>query len=223
MDGAQKLIQAIASLLWPLIVVALIVIFRPAVAAIVDSAKSRRFTLKIGGQELTMEEANKVQQTLIADLQSQVAEMLKALDGPSEFTVPSDPDARTSIVGNLQRVLWIDDNPKNNSYFIQQLIKSAINVDIAESTAEGMVLFGTHDYSCVLTDMGRKEGDSYIATAGLELVRSIRRLNAKVPIIVFCSNHAMRHFGQQALESGATAITSSPTELVKILGLSVPN
>ncbi len=57
-DQVQKLIQAIATALWPVIVIILVLKFRPAITAIVESAKSRRFTLKIGGQELTMEEAN---------------------------------------------------------------------------------------------------------------------------------------------------------------------
>lgn len=77
MDGIQRLLQAVAVLLWPLIVLFIIILFRPAVSAIVESARSRKFTLKIGGQELTMEEANANQRSLIADLQDQVSEIKK--------------------------------------------------------------------------------------------------------------------------------------------------
>jgi hypothetical protein len=82
-DTLQKLIQAIASLLWPLIVVAVLFLFRPAIIALIESAKSRKFTLKIGGQELSMEEVNQQQQNLIADLQTQVSNIQRRLDLPT--------------------------------------------------------------------------------------------------------------------------------------------
>jgi hypothetical protein len=57
MDEVKSLFEGIAVVLWPLIIIGVIFVFRPAVAAIIASAKSRKFTLKVGGQELTMEQA----------------------------------------------------------------------------------------------------------------------------------------------------------------------
>ncbi len=71
----DKIITSISSLLWPLIVILVIIIFRPYVATIIESARSRKFTIKIGGQELTMEEANGQQRKYIADLQDQITKM----------------------------------------------------------------------------------------------------------------------------------------------------
>ena len=56
MEGIAGLINAIANLLWPLIMLVLIAQFTPAIRGIIESARSRRFTLKVGGQELTVDE-----------------------------------------------------------------------------------------------------------------------------------------------------------------------
>jgi hypothetical protein len=104
MDPIQKLIQAIATLLWPVIVIILVLRFRPAITAIVESAKSRKFTLKIGGQELTMEEANQAQQKLIADLQGQVSDIQKKIDSATPanpFTYSTNPDVRSSSIKTI--------------------------------------------------------------------------------------------------------------------------
>ena len=57
MVEAEHLLRGMAALLWPLIAIAVLILFRPTVMAIINSAKSRKFTLKLAGQELTMEQA----------------------------------------------------------------------------------------------------------------------------------------------------------------------
>jgi hypothetical protein len=57
MVEAEHLLRGMAALLWPLIAIAVLILFRPTVMAIIDSAKSRKFTLKLGGQELAMDQA----------------------------------------------------------------------------------------------------------------------------------------------------------------------
>jgi hypothetical protein len=49
MSEFRDLLDGVAALLWPLIVIAILYLFRPAVVAIIESAKSRKFTLKMGG------------------------------------------------------------------------------------------------------------------------------------------------------------------------------
>lgn len=57
MAEVKGLLDGVAALLWPLIAIVILYLFRPAIVAIVESAKSRKFTVKIFGQELTMEQA----------------------------------------------------------------------------------------------------------------------------------------------------------------------
>lgn len=217
MIAAQSLLNGIATVLWPIIVIALIFTLRPALIAIIESAKSRRFTVKIGGQELTMEEANGVQQKLIADLQTQVAEIQNRIGSGIETPKVAAVTAAAVPSRNRVKVLWVDDNPKNNSYFIQQLWDGGVKVDVARSTREAADLFSSQKYDFVISDMGRLEQETYNPTAGLDLIRLIRRTDRNVPIVVYSSAKALREHQQEISELGGSAWTSSPTELSRIL------
>jgi CheY-like chemotaxis protein len=235
-DSIQKLLQGIAALLWPLIVILLLYRFRPAIAAIIESAKSRKFTLKIGGQELTMEEANQVQQNLIADLQSQISDIQKQLNAtgttgfPNQIALldalpPHPQSSAEAAPGSDERprrisaVLWVDDNPKNNSYFIQQLTDSKVHVDLAETTKAGLELFEANKYDFVISDMGRRQGLNIQPTAGIDLLRQVRAKDKKIPFVIYSSSKARMKYGQEAMDLGATAVLSSPTDLFGILDL----
>lgn len=78
----SELLKAIASILWPFIALAAVWKFLPVLRSVVESAKSRKFTIKIAGQELTMEEANQQNLSLIEDLQAKVIELAKKVEVP---------------------------------------------------------------------------------------------------------------------------------------------
>ena len=215
MTDVPKLLEGLAAVAWPAIVVLLIILFRPAVAAVIESARSRKFTLKLGGQELTMEEASQQQRNLIADLQAQVVDIRKRME-TSVLASPQEP-IRTTMLTSTTSVLWVDDQPKNNSYFVQQLTDKGVTVDLALSTAEGLRLFEKKSYVIVISDMGRTEEAAYKPTAGIEFLRQIRESNKTVPFIVFCSAQGAKKNRKAAMSLGATAITSSPTEMFGIL------
>lgn len=222
MTDIAKLFEGLATLAWPAIIILLIILFRPAVAALIESAKSRKFTLKIGGQELTMEEASEQQRTLIADLQAQVIDIQKRIEGVVQ-PVPAERLERVLVTAPpvARSILWVDDQPKNNSYFVQQLSDKGINVDLALSTSEGLRLFDKTSYGVIISDMGRTEEGAYKAIAGLELLQRIREHNKTIPFIIFCSSRAAKEHGNTAISLGATAITSSPTEMFGILQTAV--
>lgn len=259
MADAAKLIESFSSLIWPLLALLVIILFRPAVGAVIESAKSRKFTIKIGGQELSMEDANSIQQKFITDLQSQVLEiknrmetakplprqiknitdlMAKNLTGiatpeakvsidmadaeglPGDST--TEPKAAAEPSGSItpvsvKSILWVDDQPKNNSYFVQQLAEKHVKVDTAMSTAEGMKAFSKTSYGAVVSDMGRTENGVYDEKAGFELLQSIRRQNRDIPFIIYSSSRSAQKYSEEANRLGVTVITSSPTEMFGIL------
>jgi hypothetical protein len=49
-----KLLEGLATISWPVIILLLIFLFRPAVAALIESARSRKFTLRVPGTVYTM-------------------------------------------------------------------------------------------------------------------------------------------------------------------------
>jgi CheY-like chemotaxis protein len=217
MSDIAQLLEAIGVLAWPAIIILLILMFRPALAGLIESARSRKFTLKLGGQELTMEEASEQQRKLIADLQAQVLEIKKSLEGIARQAPAAPEKAALKMPPAVASVLWVDDQPKNNSYFVQQLVDRGINVELALSTAEGLRMFDKKTYGVVISDMGRTEDGIYKPTAGLELLKVIRERNKTIPFIIYSSSRGGREHREAAIKLGATTLTTSPTEMVGLL------
>jgi|WetSurMetagenome_2_1015567.scaffolds.fasta_scaffold367221_2 CheY-like chemotaxis protein len=215
-----EILQAIATILWPIIVIVLVIvllaIFRPSLRKIIESAKERKFTIKVGNNELTMEEANKQQQNLITDLQTQVLEIRNLIEHGNEFSSKEDIQSVISRKIKNLHVLWVDDNPKNNSYAVQQLNDMQIVVDLALSTHEGIKRFKQDKYSVIISDLGRRENQHMNYTAGFDLLKEIRIVNPTIPFVVFTTSENVRKYLSQANELGVTLITSSWTEIIRL-------
>lgn len=167
-----------------------------------------------------MEEANEQHEKLIADLQSQVLEIRKSLEAQSASPLRAQtPAAEAASARQTKTILWVDDNPKNNSYSVQRLTDLNIRVDIAQSTSEALARFAPDRYAYVISDMGRQEDGVYNPDAGVDLLKAIRERDKDVPFIIFSSPRATAAFGPAARALGATALTSSTTELFGILGI----
>lgn len=219
MEQVGTLLQGLASLAWPLIVAAILFGFRGAIKTVLESAKSRKFTVKVGGNELTMEEASEQQRLLISDLQSQIVTIQKTLDSLTPAPTRSTPTVVEDKEEPVKSILWVDDKPRNNATLIENLSELGIRVVTALSTAEAMATFETGRFDRVISDLGRTEGGTYVRFAGLDLTKQIRAVDRTVPIIIYSSARAAQTYKQEALAAGATAITSSPTALINELQL----
>jgi CheY-like chemotaxis protein len=76
----SETISAIASLLWPLIVLAVLVVFRGPLTRLIRSTETRDFTVRIGGQEVSVGELHRQQMDMLADLHDQVAALRAETD-----------------------------------------------------------------------------------------------------------------------------------------------
>ncbi len=225
MNGFAGILEALAALSWPLLVLFVFVRFAPALNELISSARSRKFTLKVGGQELSMEEVRAQQSNLIADLQNQVASLREALSDGEEGTTLRLPERRPQpapATSSPARILWVDDQIKNNSYYVEQLTRGGVEVDLAENTAEGLRAFANHSYRLVVSDIGRKEGDRYNRDAGMELLRDLRKSAVKAPVVLFTSGAGVKERAEEATALGADLITDSGTELVQFLRRHLP-
>jgi CheY-like chemotaxis protein len=142
-------------------------------------------------------------------MQSKLAELEKRLITSPQALLTSEPVS----LSNSKRVLWVDDRPKNNSFYVATLEDKGIKVDIALSTEEGINKFKSLSYDFVISDMGRPEGEK----AGIDLARKIRALNKDVPLFVFCGKWAAQNHREEALQAGINEITSSGTTLLSRL------
>jgi CheY-like chemotaxis protein len=87
----SQTISAIASLLWPLIVLAVLVLFRGPLTRVVRSTEARDFTIKIAGQEVSVGELHRQQMDMMADLHDQITALRKEFDelpqrGPAKIS-----------------------------------------------------------------------------------------------------------------------------------------
>jgi len=216
MEALGNLLDGLAALAWPALVFFILWRYADPIRSVIESAKRRKFTIKVGDNELTMEEVTEQQRRIISDLQKQIALL------PAEKGLPADAvgaELGPQESSEMPSILWVDDNPRNNAYEISQLQDMGVTVTTALTTVEALEIFRENKFDRVVSDMARKEDGSTRGKAGIELARKIRVVDSKVPIIIYCGARGARALRQEALDAGANEITSSPTTLLRLLNV----
>lgn len=116
-----ELITAVAQLLWPLIVLAVLVLFRGSFRRVLRTAERRELEVEVGGQKLTMHELNDQQNEMIQDLQRQVSALSAQLQargpvprsGPAEPALPCPPEQPRASVPSRETGPSSSDSPTN--------------------------------------------------------------------------------------------------------------
>ena len=230
MDEIPKLLTAMAAILWPVIVLIVLIRIAPTLSAVVESARQRGFSVEFAGQKLTMQEITSQQGDTIGDLLGQVATLRKDMEAMSAtirtFHAPTGtmtsapaPQAAVSLPQEPRRILWVDDRPKNNSYLVSQLQQLGITVDQVTSTEQAMTAVTAAPYDVIISDMGRQEDSGYKVSAGVDLTRLLRGEQVETPLIIYCAVAPAERHGPEAIQAGATAVTSSPTDLLGMMGI----
>lgn len=173
-------------------------------------------TVIVAGAELTIAEVSEQSRKLLGDLQDQILNLQKANPQVAEERTLEEA-VGTSSVPHVRSILWVDDNPKNNSFLVERFIKLGIKVKAVVSTAHALAELKAGSFDRIISDMGRHEAEGYNQTAGIDLLRSVRDLGIQTPLAIYCSARAVGTYGSEALELGATAVTSSPTSLLQAL------
>jgi CheY-like chemotaxis protein len=221
---AARIIEAIGSLLWPLLVAVLLVRVLPHVPGVVAdlrrAMRTRAFTVKIGGAELTVEEAAEQLRRQVTDLQTHVAAQLAAR-GEAGPPTPAGVDVAAGPATEPGRpiVLWVHDDPDANALELAKLRDDGVELLLARSTAEALdVLSLRRGVGAIVTDLGRSEDGEFRSHAGLALLRQLREAELDQPVLVYTSGRRAELDRQDALDAGAAVVTSSPTELFAALG-----
>ena len=225
---AARIIEAIGSLLWPLLVAVLLIRVIPHIPGVVAdlrrAMRTRAFTVKIGGVELSVEEAAEQLRRQVTDLQTHMANQLaeRPPAGPAGPPAPLGAETETAAGPAAGQgrptVLWVDDNPEANTLELAKLRDDGVEVLLARSTAEAMdVLSLRRGVGAIVTDMGRTEDGEFRSHAGLALLRQLHEAEQSQPVLVYTSTRRVELDRQDALDAGATTVTSSPTELFAAL------
>ncbi|MFF0161737.1 response regulator [Streptomyces sp. NPDC005263] len=206
MNDATQLIRALTGIAWPVLAAWVVWKLFPEIRHILEK---RSFSLKVGNNELTVQQfTDKVVETT-AELQQQLA----AQAGQGQAGQQPQPQ------GVIHRVLWVDDAPSNNAYEAGQLQAMGVQVVQAESTDEGLrALQGAQQpFDVVISDMGRSEPAGFDPDAGLRLIERIRETGSTTPVFIYGGTGAMARRDQVA-NAGGNGVTQSPTELFALLG-----
>ena len=229
---AARIIEAIGSLLWPLLVAVLLIRVVPHIPGVVAdlrrAMRTRGFTVKVGGVELSVEEATEQLRRQVTDLQTHMANQLAAQRLPAPTGPPPTPGgppgaqapAPDTAVAGAERatILWVDDNPDANALELAKLRDDGLEVLVARTTAEAMdVLSLRRGVRALVTDLGRSEDGEFRSHAGLALLRQLKEAEQDQPVLVYTSTRRAELDRQDALDAGATTVTASPTELFAAL------
>jgi CheY-like chemotaxis protein len=211
MKETSALLDSLAHLAWPALVG--VVLWR-LLPILVEMLRSRGFAIKVGGFELSVQEATDQLRSKLSELQAKVEELRPAPDSQGAAPATAPASAETP-----RRVLWVDDRPENNALEIARLRDTGVDVVTASSTAQGLdLLLGRHlAVAAVITDMGRLEGGIYDQRAGLALTERMRAAGLSVPVFVYTSSRGLRTARAEAQRAGAEGATASSFELFEFL------
>jgi CheY-like chemotaxis protein len=125
------------------------------------------------------------------------------------------PEVATLLVGKA--VLWVDDNPSNNTYEVLALKRMGLVVEQVTSTQAALEALKPRRFDLVISDMGR--GSDKLA--GYSLLDAIRASGDRTPFLIYAGSNAEEH-KREALRRDAQGSTNDPRELlanvIEILG-----
>jgi CheY-like chemotaxis protein len=222
---AARIIEAIGAVLWPLLVAVLLIKVIPHIPGVVAdlrrAMRTRGFTVKVGGVELSVEEATEQLRRQVTDLQTHMAVQLAERPEPGPGAPPGPPGspagagAGPAAGQGRATLLWVDDNPDANALELAKLRDDGLEVLLARSTAEAMdVLSLRRGVRAIVTDMGRSEDGEFRSHAGLALLRQLHEAEQDQPVLVYTSTRRVELDRQDALDAGAAVVTASPVELL---------
>ncbi len=215
---AARIIEALGSLLWPLLLAVVVLRVVPHLPGLMadlrEALRTRAFKVKIGGAELSVEEATEQLRRQVTDLQTQMAAQLAERSPATAAAAGAAPLAYQ----DRPTVLWVDDRPEGNALELAKLRDDGVEVLQAKSTAEAMdVLTLRRGVQAVVTDLGRVERGEYRPHAGLALMRQLREAGFEQPVLVYTSARGVARDREDAVAAGAATVTASPTELFAAL------
>jgi CheY-like chemotaxis protein len=150
----------------------------------------------------------------------------------SDLSLSADVDALVNAIPAVAhrprpsaRVLWIDDNPKNNVIERRYLRHWGISFDNVVSTQEAVEQLRNSSYDLVITDLSQYTVDERSSLAGFNALQSVLTA-AGPPVIVYAGNNAMR-LRDEVVRRGGIGSTKYREELYalieKALGRTMPS
>lgn len=220
LDSIAKVIEAIArliaSVIWPLVFVFVLIRFRPELAEFL--ANIGEFSLKIAGVEAAWK---KKQTEATAALTA--AAVSRTDSNATPGTAARDAREAVQIVAEIatprvirraarSRILWVDDRPNNNIHERESLEALGVTFALANSTEQALQLLKTESFNAIISDMGRPPD----ATAGYTLLDQLRAAGDHTPFIIYAGSRSPER-QSESRRRGALGCTNRPNELFQMV------
>jgi CheY-like chemotaxis protein len=139
--------------------------------------------------------------------ESVAREAMIAADVVAEVVTP-----RAIRRASRSTVLWVDDNPNNNSYARQALEALGVSFVLAQSTDEALMKISRQRFDAIISDMGRPPD----SRAGYTLLDKLRSSKDQTPFIIYASSRDPEHVAESR-RHGAIGCTNNPNELFEMV------
>jgi CheY-like chemotaxis protein len=214
------ILTAIASLLWPIVVGALLVALLPMIRRLLNQSES--IDIEVAGTKISIQKASEELRKLIGDLQDRVNELESVRGDASAHPEVHEPPAGLPMQSRSRVVLWVDDRLEANVYERARLAEAGWRVVHAESTKSALErMHNEGPFSLIISDMARVEvGGRLNLRAGLDLLRELRSVGDNTPVVFYSSSRSLEMVKAELEKAGNVSYTTSPSELMRILHVS---
>ena len=129
-----------------------------------------------------------------------------------EVVRATDP-ARAEIGdGWRNHILWVDDQPENNTYERRAFEAMGIRFTLALSTDDAFERLAQNRYAAIISDMGRREGPR----EGYVLLDRLRQQGDLTPLFFYAFSNAPEH-KHETRENGGQGCTNNAQELFEMV------
>jgi CheY-like chemotaxis protein len=104
---------------------------------------------------------------------------------------------RTAVRFN-RNVLWVDDNPDNNTRERQAFKEAGVMFTLAQSTQEALEYLASRKFAAIISDIGRREGPR----EGYVLLDSLRQRGDQTPLFFYAGSNDPAHKRETAAHGG---------------------
>lgn len=134
----------------------------------------------------------------------------RALSSSEDISATAQKAQNLSFSG--KRLLWVDDNPKNNVSEQHALRTIGIEVETALNTDNASELMKRNKYDVIVSDFLRSDDKE----AAYTLLKFVQNNNYPAPLIIYSAS-ATPEFEKQAISRGAYAETNVPARLYELV------
>lgn len=140
--------------------------------------------------------------------ESEIKDIVEMVQDTSTAKRASIQDTKS----HKKQLLWVDDNPDNNTNERQAFEALGLRFTLALSTKEALEYISQHQYAAIISDMGRKEGPR----EGYALLDTLRKQGNQTPLFFYASSNAPEH-KQETLTHGGQGCTNRAQELFQMV------